>query len=100
VSNSFWQQDVNWSVQQRSWTRSFHQVNQNWTQKLSRGNSPDSTTPAAQTDQAGSASIINPSALAARVESSLASTSQPGSINNSASKSSAATSRGRLDVLA
>jgi hypothetical protein len=57
-------------------------------------------THAAQTDQAGSASIINPNALDARVVSSLTSTSQSGSSSNFRSKSNAATSRGRLDLLA
>jgi hypothetical protein len=57
-------------------------------------------TDAAQTNQAGSASIINPNALDARVEPSLTSVSQSGSSSNFRSKSNAATGRGRLDLLA
>ena len=37
-SASFWRQDVNWYVQQQSWTRSFYQADQNWTTKLEASN--------------------------------------------------------------
>jgi filamentous hemagglutinin family protein len=47
---SFWHQDVNWYIQQQSWTKSFHQADQNWTAELSGSGSPGS---------AGSASIID-----------------------------------------
>jgi hypothetical protein len=49
---SFWRQDVNWYIQQQSWTQSFYQADQSWIAELH----PAST--AAATNQAtGSASI-------------------------------------------
>jgi hypothetical protein len=57
-SISFWHQDLNWDIQQQSWTQSFHQADQNWTAELSGGSSPHPTTTVAQTNQsAGSANI-------------------------------------------
>jgi hypothetical protein len=100
VSASFWQQDANWSVQQRSFTRSFNQVNQNWTQKLSGGSPPGLKATAAPPDQSGSASIINPDVFAAQAESHRTSAPQPDSGSNSGSTSSPATSRNLLDLLA
>jgi hypothetical protein len=63
VSTSFWQQDINWSAHLQRWTRSFYQVNQNWTRELSGPSSPGPRPPPPQTDQSSSASIINPDAL-------------------------------------
>jgi hypothetical protein len=31
---SFWRQDVNWYIQQQSWTQPFYQADQNWTAEL------------------------------------------------------------------
>jgi hypothetical protein len=63
VTASFWQQDINWSAHQQGWTRSFYQVNQNWTRELSGASSPGPIPAPPQTDQSSSASIINPNAL-------------------------------------
>jgi hypothetical protein len=35
---SFWRQDVNWYVQQQSWTRSFYAADQSWTRRLEASN--------------------------------------------------------------
>ena len=68
-STSFWRQDVNWYVSQQGWTRSFRQVDQNWTQELAGGSSLASTTTATQIGEAGSASIVNPNAFGAQIDS-------------------------------
>jgi hypothetical protein len=47
-SGSFWRQDVNWYVQQQSWTRAFYQADQSWNQKLQASNRV-APTPADQT---------------------------------------------------
>lgn len=54
-SVSFWRQDLNWYVQQQSWTKSFNQVDQNWTNELSGGSSPGSASIIAQ----GTVNIVN-----------------------------------------
>lgn len=59
-SISFWRQDLNWYIQQQSWTRSFYQADQNWTAELSGSSLRPTTTPAAQINQsAGSANIAD-----------------------------------------
>ncbi|HLH96771.1 MAG TPA: hypothetical protein VKW08_16790 [Xanthobacteraceae bacterium] len=35
---SLWRQDVNWYVQQQSWTRPFYRADQSWNQKLQASN--------------------------------------------------------------
>src|SRR5258708_25681286 len=86
-STSFWRQDVNWFVQQQNWTRSFHQVDQNWTQELSSGVSSDSITAAAPDGESEAASIIDPNAFNAQAESgwTIALQSSESSNSNSAS---------------
>jgi hypothetical protein len=68
-STSFWRQDVNWYVSQQGWNRSFRQVDQNWNQELSGASPPASTTTAPQTGESGSASIVNPNAFGAQIDS-------------------------------
>jgi hypothetical protein len=59
-SISFWRQDLNWYIQQQSWTRSFYQADRNWNAELSSASSRHPATTAAQTNQsAGSASIAD-----------------------------------------
>jgi hypothetical protein len=69
LGTSFWRQDVKWYVSQQGWTRSFHQVDQNWNRELSGGTSAAPTTTPAQTGESGSASIVNPDALSTGAES-------------------------------
>jgi hypothetical protein len=58
-SISFWRQDLNWYIQQQSWTPSFYQIDRNWTAELS-GSSLHPTTSTARINQsAGSASIAD-----------------------------------------
>ena len=69
-STSFWRQDVNWYVSQQGWTRSFRQVDQNWNQELSGDSSSASTaSTATQAGESGSASIVNPNAFGAQIDS-------------------------------
>lgn len=55
TGTSFWRQDVNWYVQQQSWTRSFSAADQGWSQKLQVSNllAPEST------DQTGSPNLAD-----------------------------------------
>jgi hypothetical protein len=98
-STSFWRQDVNWYVQQQSWTRSFHQVDRNWNRKLSSGSSPSSTT-TAQTGESGSASIVNPNALGDHTESGWASALQSSVGGNSNSTLTTKMTGSLLDLIA
>jgi hypothetical protein len=52
-STTFWRQDVNWYVRQQSWTRSFAQVNQIWTQKL------EATNPSPTPDHGGTPNLAD-----------------------------------------
>ena len=47
AGTSFWRQDVNWYVQQQSWTRPFYAADQGWGQKLQVSNlvAPQSVDP-------------------------------------------------------
>jgi hypothetical protein len=59
-SISFWRQDLNWYVQQQSWTPSFFQQDQSWTQRLAISNSPGPVTAAAPTNpSSGKANIAD-----------------------------------------
>jgi hypothetical protein len=59
-SISFWRQDLNWYVQQQSWTPSFFQQDQSWTERLANSNSPTPATAAAPIDpSSGKASIAD-----------------------------------------
>jgi hypothetical protein len=86
-STSFWRQDVSRYVQQQNWTRSFRQVDQNWTQKLSSGSSPGLITAAAPAGGSESASIINPNAFRSQPASGWTAALQWSVSNNSNSAS-------------
>jgi hypothetical protein len=59
-SISFWRQDLNWYIQQQSWTQSFYQIDQNWTAELSGSSPRPATTSVAQIEKsAGSANIAD-----------------------------------------
>jgi hypothetical protein len=100
LSPSFWRQAVNWYVQQQSWTRSFHQVDQNWNRELSSGSSPGSTTTAAQIGESGSASIINPNAFSDQTDSGSTIALQSSVGSNSSSTLTTEKSGGLLDLIA
>jgi hypothetical protein len=97
-STSFWRQDVNWYIGQQGWTRSFRQVDQNWNQKLSGGSSPAST--ATQTGESGSASIVNPNAIGAQIDSGWLVALQSSVSGSSNSILTTAKTRGLLDLIA
>ena len=64
-SISFWRQDVNWYVQQQSWTQSFYQADQNWTQELSGSGSLGAATALPTNRSASLASHVPPDASGA-----------------------------------
>jgi hypothetical protein len=57
-SISFWRQDLSWYVRQQSWTESFFQQDQSWTQRLAISNSPGPVTAAAPTKEPADAPSI------------------------------------------
>ena len=64
LSISFWRQDLNWYVQQQSWTPSFFQQDQSWTQRLAVSNSPAPVAAAAPTNpSSGKANIADQKVL-------------------------------------
>jgi hypothetical protein len=56
---SFWRQDLNWYVQQQSWTRSFFRQDQDWNQRLSSSNSRNPVHPSAGPADIADQKIVN-----------------------------------------
>ena len=90
-SISFWHQDLNWYIRQQSWTKSFNQVDRNWTNELFA--SSRAGTVSEPINQSSSASIVDQGIV------NLVSTQSEPTTLTSALRASNAKSGSLLDLL-